>query len=76
MEHFLIFSFFDHVANEISFTTDTAIILFESEYDPKEAFYFDDTHIMIPSPVESLCRIMENTSSSEMIARVNILISK
>ena len=60
---------------EIVFT-DIAIRLFESEYDPKSALYSNDNRCMIPSPLELVCQLMENTSGHEMIKKVNKLTSK
>ena len=67
--------FLDHVPKEIVFT-DTAIRLFESEYDLKVAVYYNENRPRSPSPLESLCHLMENTSGHEMIKKVNKLTSK
>ena len=44
-------SFLDHVANIIVFTYE-AITLFESEFDPRKAFYSEDRSMRIDSPLE------------------------
>ena len=47
-------SFLDHVVNVLFFTYEE-ITLFESEFDPRETFYYDDRSTRVDSPLEELC---------------------
>ena len=65
-------SFLDHVANVIAFTYE-AIILFESEFDPREAIYSEDRSMRVNSSLEELYEIMKNTSDHRMIKKVKYI---
>ena len=60
---------------ELVFTYE-AITLFESEFDPRDVVYSEDRSKRVDLPLEELYKIMENTSSHEMIKKVNTLTSK
>ena len=68
-------SFLDHVTKEIVFTYE-AITLFESEFDPREAVHSKDRRKRVDSSLEELYEIMKNTSSHEIVTKVNTLTSK